>query len=75
MIPVRLGWLVGPDIYSNPWLGFFSVGEGSLRLAPFVARLEGAGVPGLILGMDGTEPPPADTAVESCLRIAGLING
>jgi hypothetical protein len=34
-----------------------------------------AGVPGLILGMDGAEPPPADTAVESCGRIAGLIHG
>jgi hypothetical protein len=32
-------------------------------------------VPGLILGMDGAEPPPADTAVESCGRIAGFIQG
>jgi hypothetical protein len=32
-------------------------------------------MPGLILGMDGAEPPPADTAVECCGRIAGLIHG
>jgi hypothetical protein len=47
----------------------------TLSLAAFVPRLEDAGVPGLILGMDGAEPPPADTAVESCGRIAGLIHG
>ena len=32
-------------------------------------------MPGLILGMDRAEPPPADTAVECCGRIAGLIHG
>jgi hypothetical protein len=46
-----------------------------LSLAPFVARLEDTDVPGLILGMDGAEPPPADTAVECGDRIAGLIHG
>jgi hypothetical protein len=46
-----------------------------LSLAPFLARLEDAGMAGLILGMDGAEPPPADTAVECCGRIAGLIHG
>ena len=44
-------------------------------LAAFVTRLENAGVPGLLLGMDGAKPTPADTAVESCGRIAGLIHG
>lgn len=47
----------------------------TLSLAAFVARLEDAGVPGLIFGMDGAEPPPADTAVESCDRIAWIIHG
>jgi hypothetical protein len=46
-----------------------------LTLAAFIARLEGAGVTSLILGMDDAEPPPADTAVESCDGIAGLICG
>ena len=32
-------------------------------------------MPGLSLDMDGAEPPPTDTAVESCGRIAGLIQG
>jgi hypothetical protein len=47
----------------------------SLSLAPFLPRFEGADVPSLILGMDGAEPPPADTAVECCGGIAGLIHG
>ena len=46
----------------------------TLSLAAFIARLEGAGVPCLIVGMDGAEPPPADTAVESSGGIAGLIH-
>ena len=29
-------------------------------------------MPGLILGMDGAEPPPADAAVGCCRRFAGL---
>src|SRR5580700_6979243 len=45
-----------------------------LSLATFVARLEDAGVPGLIVSMDGAKPLPADTAVESCGRFAGLIH-
>src|SRR5271156_3397444 len=45
-----------------------------LSLAPFVAWLEDAGVPGLILGVDGAEPPPADAAVETCGRGARLIH-
>src|SRR5208337_5252886 len=55
--------------------GLLSGWRRQLSLAPFIARLEDAGVPGLILGMDGAEPPPADTAVESCGRIAGLMHG
>ena len=31
-------------------------------------------MPGLILGMDGAEPPPTDAAVGRCSRIAGLIH-
>jgi hypothetical protein len=47
-----------------------------LTLAPFVPRLESTGVPGLILGVDGTEPTAApDAAVESSGIIAGLIHG
>ena len=42
-----------------------------LSLAPFLTRLEGADVPGPILGMDGAEPPTADAAVGRCGRIAG----
>jgi hypothetical protein len=45
-----------------------------LSLAPFLARLEDADVRGLILGMDGAGPPPADTAMGGCGRIAGLIH-
>src|SRR5208282_886446 len=46
----------------------------ALGLAAFVAGLKDAGVPVLIPGMDDTEPPPADTAVESCDRIAWIIH-
>ena len=46
-----------------------------LTFASFVARIQRTGVPGLIVGMDGAKPSPADTAVESCGRIAGLIHG
>jgi hypothetical protein len=60
--------------YSNSELGFFPRRR-DLSLAAFVARLKDAGVPRLILGMDGAEPAPARTAVEGCGRIAGLIEG
>jgi hypothetical protein len=46
-----------------------------LSLAAFLARLEDADVPGFILGMDGAEPPPADTTAQSCNTIAGLSHG
>src|SRR5580658_9842747 len=46
-----------------------------LSLAAFFARFEDAGVPTVILGMDGAEPTPADAAVEGCDRIAWLIHG
>jgi hypothetical protein len=45
-----------------------------LSLAPFVAWLKDTGVPSLILGMDGAEPPAAATAVESCGRITGFVH-
>jgi hypothetical protein len=60
-----------PDVHTNSWLGFFSWRR-QLSLAPFLARLEDADVPGLILGVDGAEPPPTDAAVGRCRRIAGL---
>jgi len=47
-----------------------SVGE-----APFISRRLGAGLPGLILGMEAIEPSPADTAVKSNGRITGLTHG
>jgi hypothetical protein len=43
-----------------------------LSLATFVARLDGADVPGLIVSMGGAEPPSADAAVESCGKVAGF---
>ena len=46
-----------------------------LAFAPFLARLDDADVPGLILGMDGAKPPSADAAVGRCGRIAGLSYG
>jgi hypothetical protein len=46
----------------------------TLSLAPFVARLEDAGVPRLILGVDAAEPPPADAAVEGGGRVAGFVH-
>jgi len=46
-----------------------------LTFAPFLARLEGAGVPGLILDMYRAEPPAADTGMDSCDGFAGLICG
>jgi hypothetical protein len=46
-----------------------------LGFAAFFAWLENAGVPAFILSMDSAEPPPTDTAMESCVRIAGLIHG
>jgi hypothetical protein len=47
----------------------------SLALASFIARLKGAGMPAVIMGMYGAEPPPADPAVERGGRVAGLIHG
>jgi hypothetical protein len=46
-----------------------------LTFAPFLAWLDDADVPSLILGMDGAKPPPADAAVGGCGRIAGLSHG
>jgi hypothetical protein len=46
-----------------------------LTFAPFLARLDDADVPGLIFGVDGAKPPPADAAVGRCGRIAGLSHG
>jgi hypothetical protein len=51
-----------------------TAGAKKLRLAAFVARRQGAGVPGLVVGMDGTEPPTADAAVDSCLSVARLVH-
>ena len=47
----------------------------SLRFAAFFARFEAAGVPGFILGVDGAEPPAADTAMEGGSSVAGLVHG
>jgi hypothetical protein len=47
----------------------------ALSLATLVARIEDACVPGLIFGVRGAEPASADTAVGSCGKIAGLIQG
>jgi hypothetical protein len=44
-----------------------------LRLATFVAWLEGAGMPDLVFGVGGTEPASADITVEICGGIARLI--
>src|SRR5271163_2545412 len=41
----------------------------------FGGECKGAGVPGLILGVDCAEPPSANTAVEGGGRAAGLIHG
>ena len=64
-----------PDVYTNSLAGLLFSWRRQLSLAPFLARLEGADVPSLILSMDGAEPPPADAAVGRCGRIAGLIHG
>ena len=47
----------------------------SLTFAPFLTGFDDADVPGLILGMDGAKPPPANAAVGRCGRIAGLSDG
>jgi hypothetical protein len=64
-----------PENDADRWLRLVSGWRRQLALAPFIARLKDAGVPGFILGMDGAEPPPADTAVECCGGITGLIHG
>ena len=46
-----------------------------LGLAALVTGLQGAGMPGLILGVDGAEPPAADATVEGSGSFAGLIRG
>jgi hypothetical protein len=46
-----------------------------LALAAFVTRLEGTGVPILVTGMHGAEPPPAAVTVEGGGRVTGLIHG
>jgi hypothetical protein len=42
----------------------------TLSFAAFLARLEDARMPALILAVDGAEPVSADTAVESCESVA-----
>ncbi len=51
------------------------LGNRKLAFAAFLARLDDANVPGLIFGMDGAEPPPADAAVGRCGRLAVLSHG
>ena len=41
-----------------------------LTFAAFLARLDDADVPGLIFGMEGAEPPPADTAADGSSGVA-----
>ena len=51
------------------------VSNRKLTFASFLARLDDADVPGLILGMDGAKPPPADAAVGRSCRLAVLGHG
>src|SRR5260370_32019879 len=64
------------DINSSPQTGLQplrtppfgeTAGRPQLSFTAYLARLQRAMVPGLILGVDGAKPPPADSAVAAGL--------